>query len=65
MVCTLSLFESIAKSKMKFARQVMRGSRGRLVLNILEGHVEGRSKGLMDDVRTSPVVVESVSLIVI
>ena len=42
---------------MKYAGHVMRESSGRLTLNILEGHIEGRRRvgrprrGWMDDIR--------------
>ena len=53
----LSFVERIAKRKMKYAGHVMRGSSGRLTLNILEGHIEGRRRvgrprrGWIDDIK--------------
>ena len=44
MDCTLSFVERIAKRKMKYAGHLMRGSSGRLMLNMLEGYVEGRRR---------------------
>ena len=40
----MSFVERIAKRKMKYAGHVMRGSSGRLMLNILEGYIEGRRR---------------------
>ena len=57
MDCALTFVERIAKRKMKYAGHVMRGSSGRLMLNILEGHIEGRRRvgrprrGWMDDIK--------------
>ena len=57
MECALSFVERIAKRKMKYAGHVMRGSSGRLTLNILEGHIEGRRRvgrprrGWIDDIK--------------
>ena len=63
MDCTVSFVERLAKRKMKYAGHVMRGSSGRLMLNMMEGHVEGRRRvgrprrGWLDDLRdwTNPV----------
>ena len=44
MDCTLSFVEKIAKRKMTYAGHDMRGSSGRLMLNMLEGHVQGRRR---------------------
>ena len=57
MDCNLSFVERIAKRKMRYAGHVMRGSSGRLMQNILEGHIEGRGRvgrprrGWLDDIK--------------
>ena len=53
----MTFVERIARKKMKYAGHVIRGSSGRLMLNILEGRIEGRRRvgrprrGWMDDIR--------------
>ena len=44
MDCALSFVGRIAKRKMKYARRVMKGSSGRLKLNILKGYIEWRRR---------------------
>jgi len=57
MDCALTFVERIAKRKMKYAGHVMRGSSGGLMLNILEGRIEGRRRvgrprrGWMNDIK--------------
>ena len=48
-----SFLEKIAKTKVRYAGHVMRGSSGRLTLNILEEHINGGRprRSCMDDIK--------------
>ena len=40
----LSFVDKIAKRKMNYVGHIIWRTRGRLILNILEGHIEGRRR---------------------